>query len=61
MTKNNKTEIKGKHRIMAGIVLFNPNKERLTQNIDAIYPQVDKIVLIDNCSTNGIHIETRKK
>lgn len=46
---------------MAGIVLFNPNKERLTQNIDAIYPQVDKIVLIDNCSTNGIHIETRKK
>mgnify|MGYP003311394843 CR=1 FL=1 len=36
--------------IMAGIVLYNPEKKRLKENIDAIINQVDKIVLVDNGS-----------
>ncbi|WP_442636923.1 glycosyltransferase family 2 protein [Rossellomorea marisflavi] len=36
----------------AGIVLFNPELDRLRENINSIENQVDKIILIDNCSTN---------
>lgn len=36
--------------VLAGIVLFNPDMERLKQNISAILPQVDKLVLVDNGS-----------
>ena len=39
-------------RILAGIVLYNPEKERLAENIKSIYPQVDKLLLVDNCSNN---------
>lgn len=35
-----------------GIVLYNPSKERLKQNIDAALPQVDFLVLVDNGSKN---------
>lgn len=38
--------------MIAGIVLYNPDISRLQQNIDAILPQVDKLVLIDNGSEN---------
>ncbi len=36
----------------AGIVLYNPEISRLKENIDSIKRQVDKIILIDNNSTN---------
>lgn len=36
--------------IIAGIVLFNPELDRLRDNISAIINQVDKIVLVDNGS-----------
>ncbi|KON82896.1 hypothetical protein AF331_18795 [Rossellomorea marisflavi] len=36
----------------AGIVLYNPEMNRLRENIDSIKGQVDKIILIDNNSTN---------
>lgn len=39
-------------KVLAGIVLFNPEIERLKQNIDAILPQVDGIVCVDNGSSN---------
>jgi len=38
--------------ITAGIVLYNPNIERLKENIDAILPQIDALVLVDNGSEN---------
>ncbi|PJZ16663.1 hypothetical protein BHU41_09325 [Lactobacillus crispatus] len=38
--------------VVAGIVLYNPNIERLQDNITAVCPQVDKIILYDNGSKN---------
>jgi rhamnosyltransferase len=38
--------------VLAGIVLYNPDLSRLKDNIEAIIPQVDKVVLIDNGSSN---------
>lgn len=39
-------------KVLAAIVLFNPELERLNQNIGAIFDQVDDVVLIDNGSSN---------
>ena len=39
-------------KISAGIVLFNPELNRLEQNIRAIAPQVSDLILIDNHSDN---------
>lgn len=39
-------------RVLAGIVLFNPDIDRLKENIDAIYCQVDSVVLVNNGSIN---------
>ena len=36
----------------AGIVLYNPDTERLKENIEAILPQVDQIIVVDNGSSN---------
>lgn len=38
--------------IAAGIVLYNPEWERLKENIEAIIPQVGLLVLVDNGSDN---------
>ena len=43
--------------IGAGIVLYNPIWERLKENIDAIFPQVDMLVLIDNGSNDICEVE----
>lgn len=43
--------------IYAGIVLYNPDIFRLKENIDAILPQVDKVVLVDNSSKNIQDVE----
>ena len=37
-------------KIIAGIVTFYPNFERLKENIDAIVTQVDHVILVDNGS-----------
>lgn len=39
-------------KILAGIVLFNPDMGRLKENIDSVYEQVDRVVLVDNSSKN---------
>lgn len=39
-------------KIAAGIVLYNPDIERLKQNIKAIVHQVDELILVDNYSNN---------
>ena len=44
-------------KILAGIVLFNPDIERLKQNAAAILPQVDCLLAVDNGSTNLEEIE----
>jgi len=38
--------------ICAGIILYNPNIERLTENVNAILPQVNRLVFVDNASAN---------
>lgn len=44
-------------KILAGIVLFNPDINRLKENIKNIEKQVDKIILIDNASQNINEVE----
>lgn len=39
-------------KICAGIVLFNPEIERLKKNLDAIISQVENIYIVDNGSQN---------
>ena len=46
-----------KTRICAGIVLYNPDIERLSDNIDSVISQVEKIYLVDNGSKNINKIE----
>lgn len=40
----------------AGIVLYNPDGQRLEENIRAIYPQVDIVVLVDNGSDDQSYL-----
>ncbi|MDC2274628.1 hypothetical protein [Bacteroides thetaiotaomicron] len=35
-------------KIVAGIILYNPDIDRLMDNISAISPQVESIIIIDN-------------
>lgn len=44
--------------ICAGIVTYNPDLPRLKENIDAIYEQVSKVIIVDNGSKNVQHIRT---
>ncbi|SUO89534.1 glycosyltransferase family 2 protein [Streptococcus uberis] len=37
---------------LAGIVTFNPEMQRLTENINAIKSQVDRVLIVDNGSKN---------
>ena len=37
---------------LAGIVLYNPDLNRLKENVDAISPQVDEVLFVDNHSGN---------
>ena len=39
-------------KICAGIVLFNPEIERLNENIEHIRKQVPMLILVDNGSSN---------
>lgn len=39
-------------RILAGIVTYNPDIIVLTSNIEAILPQVEKVIIVDNHSDN---------
>jgi rhamnosyltransferase len=38
--------------VLAGVVLYNPDLEKLEKNVLSIYGQVNEIILIDNCSVN---------
>ena len=40
--------------IAAGIILFNPDSERLSDNIDAIYKDVDKIYIYNNSADKDL-------
>jgi len=46
-------------KICAGITMFNPEIERLEQNINSILPQVEKLYLIDNASENAGEIKLK--
>ncbi len=43
-------------KIITGIVLFNPELERLKENVDAIHGRTDMIVFVDNGSANAEQI-----
>lgn len=47
-----------KVRIAAGIVLYNPDRERLRQNLMAISPQVEQVYIVDNASDNLAEVES---
>lgn len=49
--------MKMKHEVVAGIVLYNPEIKKLKENIDGIYKQVERIILVDNCSNNKAAVE----
>jgi len=38
--------------VYAGIITYNPDPDRLKLNLDAILPQVDRVVIVDNHSAN---------
>lgn len=44
-------------KVLAGIVTYNPNLERLKQVVEAIENQVKEIVIVDNASNNLVNIE----
>lgn len=44
---------------LAGITLYEPDIHRLLENIEAIYPQVDKLICVDNGSKNINEIKNR--
>ena len=44
-------------KILAGIVLYNPEIGRLKENVAAIAPQVERLVFIDNASKNMKDVE----
>ena len=41
----------------AGIVLYNPDINRLEENLKSILPQVDSVILVDNGSKNTVEID----
>lgn len=43
--------------VIAGIVTFNPNIDKLKENLSSVISQVDKIVIADNGSANVVEIE----
>lgn len=43
------------NKIYAGIITYNPDLERLRQNIMAVLPQVKKLIIVDNDSVSDIH------
>lgn len=44
-------------KVVAGIITYNPNLNRLLENVEAIYPQVDSLIIVDNGSSNCNDIE----
>ena len=44
--------------VLAGITLYNPELDRLEENIASIQNQVDRIICVDNGSKNIVEIET---
>lgn len=46
-------------KISAGIVTFNPEMQRLEENIDAVIGQVAEVILVDNGSANIEEIEQK--
>ncbi|MCQ2181903.1 MAG: glycosyltransferase family 2 protein [Bacteroidales bacterium] len=45
--------------ISAGIVTYNPDLERLAENVDSISGQVSEVIIFDNCSGNYGQIKER--
>lgn len=46
---------------VAGIITYNPDISRLQENVEAIYPQVDSLIIVDNGSSNCNDIQNLLK
>ena len=46
------------NRVIAGIVTYNPDLERLIENLSAICCQVDDVIIVDNGSSNAENVKT---
>lgn len=44
-------------KIFASVVLYNPEIDQLRKTMDSVVDQVEKIVVIDNCSSNRYEIK----
>ena len=44
-------------KILIGVVLFNPEIKRLKDNLEAVWSQSKKIILVDNSSSNITEIK----
>lgn len=44
-------------KTIAGVVLYNPDVKRLQENIKAIRSQVDKLILVDNGSSDSSYLK----
>jgi rhamnosyltransferase len=43
--------------VVAGVVTYNPDLARLRENLESALPQVQSMVIIDNCSDNILEIK----
>lgn len=46
-------------KYITGIVLYNPDLPRLEENVKAIYPQCEQVVMVDNHSCNIVDVDSR--
>ncbi len=46
-------------RVLAGVVLYEPDTERLMENLNAVLPQVQHLLLVDNHSADLVRIREK--
>jgi rhamnosyltransferase len=44
-------------KLLAAIVTYNPDRDRLWENLAAVAGEVDEVVIVDNCSKNFAEVE----
>ena len=45
--------------VLAGVVLYEPDTERLMENLNAVLPQVQRLLLVDNHSADFVRIREK--
>ena len=55
------TRVMNDDKIYAGIVSYNPDIQRISENIFAIHKQVPEVIIFDNGSNNINHLKKISK